>query len=154
MIFEGKRQPLSALLTAKLDAIVWPINSFGVFSTILDLEFLKTFPSNGKKVVKAARDNNLVQGVLFVTKENNGQYILNAPLRRHPQDKLGYNLLNLFLLDLKAFLSSDRGQVLESVGLPILGCSSPDTLDAREVENIYRLNLLQLPQVVHLFEPQ
>jgi O-acetyl-ADP-ribose deacetylase (regulator of RNase III) len=110
------------ILHENAEALVNPVNCFGVMGKGVALQFKQAFPANFKEYAAACRRGEVEPGKMFMHKTERGAnplYVINFPTKRHWRDKSRME-------DIEAGLHSLRHEVeargIRSVALPALGC--------------------------------
>ncbi len=105
----------------QVDAIVNPVNCYGISGAGLAKAFKERYPANQKHYESACRNGILKPGVVlpYETKRDFPKFVINFPTKRHWTN-------NSELVDIKdgldALVNSVRTLELKSIGLPALGC--------------------------------
>jgi O-acetyl-ADP-ribose deacetylase (regulator of RNase III) len=141
------------LVTAKLEALVNPVNCVGVMGTGLALQFKTQFPGNYLQYKDACAAKQVKLGKMFVTRTTKmwPSYIINFPTKQHWIDVSK-------LEDIEAGLESLVLEVLQrdirSIAIPMLGCGM-GKMDWRVVKpKIEELFNTRAPHVeAHLYVP-
>lgn len=105
----------------EVDAIINPVNCYGVSGAGLALKFKQKYPANFEAYRAACLRAEIVPGTLLVTatSKKTPRFVVNFPTKRHwTEDSI--------LADIEVGLASLLGKVSEydirSVALPALGC--------------------------------
>jgi O-acetyl-ADP-ribose deacetylase (regulator of RNase III) len=131
------------IFSADVDAIVNPVNCYGVMGKGLALQFKINYPENFNQY-KIACDTDKVQiGRVFRTKAFD-RYIFNFPTKKHWSNKSRLSYIEAGLKDL---VNQIKFCNIKSIALPQLGCGLggldwqevkpliqeiiPDTIDTR-----------------------
>lgn len=106
------------IFASKCDYIVNPVNTIGVMSAGLALQFKNRFPRNFLKYQEACKNKLLIPGRVLITREHN-KFIVNFPTKKHWKDdsKLEYIMSGLKCLKRNAIENS-----IKSIAFPKLGC--------------------------------
>lgn len=105
----------------QVDAIVNPVNCYGVSGAGLAKAFKERYPANQKHYEAACKNGTLKPGVVlsYKTERDFPRFIINFPTKRHWTNKSQ-------IVDIKdgldALVNSVRTLELKSIGLPALGC--------------------------------
>lgn len=106
------------------DAIVNPVNCYGVSGKGLALEFKYRFPDNYEdyRTICVMKEFNL--GDVFITEdvtERGMVRIVNLPTKRHWRDRSSYHAIDKGLVTMCETLHKEYPSV-KSVAIPALGC--------------------------------
>ena len=120
------------------DALVNPVNCFGVSGAGLALEFKRRFPQNDLAVQDAARAGLFARfGAIYVHSRVEGppHWIINLPTKDHWREKASLMLIEEGLYNL---MEAVRRHAISSVAIPALGCGL-GCLEWSEVEPLIEL---------------
>jgi O-acetyl-ADP-ribose deacetylase (regulator of RNase III) len=135
------------LLTAKVDALVNPVNTAGVMGKGLALQFKKAFPD----VFTAYKKAKLAIGRMHVVERAHApRFVINFPTKQHWRDPSKLEYIESGLVDLVARV---RDLGITSIAIPPLGCGLGG-LDWADVKPLIVDAFAPLPVRVVLFEPQ
>lgn len=149
MIEEGSGN----LLTQDVDALVNTVNTVGVMGKGIALQFKRAYPANYAAYRKAADDNRVRTGEMFV--HDSGElgarrFIINFPTKQHWRSPSRLPDIRSGLIDLVATV---RRLEIRSLALPALGCGNGG-LDWSDVRPLIEDAFAELPDVrVLVFPP-
>lgn len=141
------------IIEADVEALVNTVNTEGVMGAGIALQFKKAFKENFKEYEKAAKENRIEVGSIFVTetgKFTNPKYIINFPTKKHWRYPSKLEWIEEGLIKLRNFVIHNK---IKSLAIPPLGCGNgkldwndvkPLILDA--VKDIVDINVI-------IFEP-
>jgi O-acetyl-ADP-ribose deacetylase (regulator of RNase III) len=110
------------LLEATTEALVNTVNTVGIMSKGIALQFKEQFPQNFKLYREACKTGVLDIGKLLPVKENTlagEQWIINFPTKRNWKEKSKLAYIEAGLQDLVRLIASLQ---IKSIALPPLGC--------------------------------
>ena len=141
------------LLESDADALVNAINTVGVMSRGIALQFRQSFPDNYKAYKAACKRGEVRTGEMFVTSlwSAHGQrFIINFPTKRDWRQQSDLAYIDAGLVDLVAQV---RLRNIRSIAVPPLGCGLGG-LDWKDVRPRIEDAFAGLPQVkVLLYGP-
>jgi O-acetyl-ADP-ribose deacetylase (regulator of RNase III) len=105
------------LFDSDAEALVNPVNTFGIMGKGIARQFKKRYPENFQLYAEACRYGEVKIGEMFVTKEG-GRLIINFPTKEHWRNPSYIEWIEDGLYDLKAFLIEEK---VKSVAIPALG---------------------------------
>ena len=144
------------LLTAKVDALVNPVNTVGVMGKGLARQFKLAHPDMFEAYVSACHSGELVVGRVHVfaiaqPRPDHPRFILNLPTKRHWRGK---SKLEFVRDGLAALVDAVETHAIDSLAMPALGCGHGG-LDWDEVRPLIVAALEPLSQVrVQLYAPR
>ncbi len=112
------------IITCNAEVLINTVNAVGVMGAGIALQFKKAFPENFKLYEKAAKNNELQIGKLFIYETGNltnPKYIVNFPTKKdwkHPS-KLAW--VKEGLVELRKFIKEKN---IKSIAIPPLGCGN------------------------------
>lgn len=130
------------LFHSKAEALVNAVNTVGVMGKGLALQFKEKFPQNYQAYREACKNEELVVGKIF-TFEENGQWIINFPTKKHWRGKSKYGYIEEGLKSLVTFLEESP---IKSIALPPLGCGYGD-LTWEKVKEMFENYLTHLENI-------
>lgn len=134
------------LLKADVEALVNTVNTVGVMGKGIALQFKQAFPANYAAYAKAAKNEEIKPGKVFVFKTGsfeNPRYILNFPTKRHWRGKARLQDIETGLQDL---LKVIREHNIRSIAIPPLGCGFGG-LDWEDVRPLIVSALESVPEI-------
>jgi O-acetyl-ADP-ribose deacetylase (regulator of RNase III) len=141
------------LLEADVEALVNAVNTVGVMSRGIALQFKETYPDNFVRYRVACRRHEVQPGAMFVTEtgEDHGpRLIINFPTKRH---WMSASRMEDIETGLRALIQVVQARGIASLALPALGCGNGG-LDWSEVRPRIETAFAALPDVrVLLYEP-
>ena len=141
------------IIETDAEALVNTVNTVGVMGKGVALQFKKAYPDNFKKYEKAAKDNKVQIGKVFVTetgKFTNPKYIINFPTKKHWRYPSKLEWIKEGLIDLQAFILKNN---IKSIAIPPLGCGN-GKLNWRDVKPLIEKALADIEGLTtYLFEP-
>ncbi len=98
------------LVSAKVDALVNPVNCVGIMGTGLALQFKKRFPANFLRYEQACRHGLVKIGEMYVTetRKDKPKFIINFPTKKHWIDTSKLEFITSGLLDLVQVVEERR----------------------------------------------
>ena len=100
------------------EALVNPVNCFGVMGKGLAADFKNHFPDNHGEYLRACDKKKIRAGVLLPFEEQ-GRWIINFPTKRHWKNPSLIEDIRAGLESLKTLLIDKR---ITSIAMPALGC--------------------------------
>jgi O-acetyl-ADP-ribose deacetylase (regulator of RNase III) len=103
-------------------AIVNAVNCVGIMGKGLALQFKKKYPENFELYETACRQKRVVPGKMFICEisdDDNSQYIINFPTKRHWRDS---SLIEDIILGLDDLAKTIKALKIESIAIPPIGC--------------------------------
>lgn len=146
------RHTTGNLLTADADALVNTVNTAGVAGKGIALQFRQAYPDNFKAYSKAAKNNEVVPGRMYVyaTSRLQPRYIINFPTKRHWR---GASKISDIVSGLKDLAATIQRLGITSIAVPPLGCGNGG-LSWAEVRPLIVHALGELNVEVLLFAPE
>lgn len=142
------------LITAKVEALVNPVNCVGIMGTGLALQFKKKFPDNFLIYQAACASKELYIGKVLTTETKRvkgPRYVINFPTKHHWVDYSRLEDIEAGLISLVREVANKR---IKSIAIPMLGCGM-GKLDWRQVRPRIEYAFERLPTVeVHVYAPQ
>lgn len=141
------------IIDTNSEALVNTVNTEGVMGAGIALQFKKAFPENFKLYEKAAKQDKIKIGKIFVTETGsvtNPKYIINFPTKKHWRYPSRLDWITEGLKDLRNFIIQKK---IRSISMPPLGCGN-GKLNWKDVKPliIETLNGIENLEVL-LFEP-
>ena len=141
------------ILKHEADALVNTVNCMGVMGRGIALQFKHTFDDNFEAYRKAAKQQAIVPGRMFVFERpsiEQPRWIINFPTKRHWKAKSRIEDVESGMVDLVRVIQ-EKG--IRSIAIPPLGCGLGG-LDWSEVRPLIEIALSTVPEVeAYLFEP-
>jgi O-acetyl-ADP-ribose deacetylase (regulator of RNase III) len=139
------------LITAKVDALINPVNTEGVMGKGLALQFKKAFPDVFVEYASACRRGEVVIGRMHVVQRSAApRFVINFPTKQQWRNPSKLEYVDAGLVDLIAHI---HHLGIESIAIPPLGCGLGG-LDWTDVKPRLVQAFASLPDVrVVLFEP-
>ena len=106
------------LFTDDAEALVNPVNCFGVMGKGLALEFKKRFPKNFKAYELYCELRYLSSGGIF-TYEENDRLIINAATKYHWKYPSSIQAVSVCLKEIRLSINLNE---IKSIAIPALGC--------------------------------
>lgn len=128
------------ILESDAEALVNTVNTMGIMGKGIALQFKEKFPLNFKLYQKACKNNQVVTGLMFVTRTStftNPKYIINFPTKTNWRTPSKLEYIEEGLNDLVSVLLENH---IQSVTLPPLGCGNGG-LDWKDVKPIIEKKL-------------
>lgn len=141
------------LLDDKAEAIVNTVNCVGVMGRGVALQFKKKFPENYKVYAAACKQDEVVPGKMFVSRNEDmfgPDWIINFPTKRHWRQKSRIEDIETGLDSLVKVIEEKQ---IKSIALPPLG-SGLGGLDWQQVKALIVSKLNHLTSVeIRIYEP-
>lgn len=141
------------LLKADVEALVNTVNTVGVMGKGIALQFKEKFQENYKLYKKAAQQNSLQVGTVFIVPTNridHVKWIVNFPTKRNWRQPSKIEYIEDGLNDL---IEQIKAKNIKSIAMPPLGCGNGG-LDWSIVKEIIIRKLLILENVdIIVYEP-
>jgi O-acetyl-ADP-ribose deacetylase (regulator of RNase III) len=112
------------LLKADVDALVNTVNTVGVMGKGVALQFKNAFPENYEAYRRAAKDEAIELGRMFVFdigKLTRPRFIINFPTKKHWKGRSRLEDIEAGLVDLVRVI---RKLDIKSIAVPPLGCGN------------------------------
>lgn len=112
------------LLKADVDALVNTVNTVGVMGKGVALQFKNAFPENYEAYRRAAKENTIELGRMFVFdigKFTRPRFIINFPTKKHWKGRSRLEDIEAGLVDLVRVI---RELDIKSIAVPPLGCGN------------------------------
>ncbi len=145
------------LFTLDAQAIVNPVNTFGISGAGLALAFKIKYPKNYASYASACKNKTLVIGSLVTSLSDDGQVIINLPTKENPRMNSKIEFVEAGVKALAQFCQQND---IASVGVPALGCGlgrlewdSPNGLHG-SVKDIYDKYLQSHNTIFLCIEPK
>lgn len=109
------------ILLAKVDAIINPVNTFGVMGAGLALQFKTKFPDNYQAYKIACDESRIKTGKIFLyeLKTKKPKYIINFPTKNHWKDP---SKIEYIRDGLENLIEEIQCLNINSIAIPALGC--------------------------------
>jgi len=107
------------ILNSKASMLVNPVNCVGVMGKGLALQFKRAFPDNFRAYFFACQRGEVQPGLMHISKEKNGQLIVNFPTKRHWRDRSRMEDIVAGLEDLRGIVKANS---IPTLALPPIGC--------------------------------
>tara|TARA_R110000850_G_C9994993_1_gene467540 strand:+ start:13371 stop:13823 length:453 start_codon:yes stop_codon:yes gene_type:complete len=136
------------------EAIVNTVNTVGVMGKGIALQFKKAYPSNYKSYMVACKNNEVVVGKMFVTRDSNmfigEKLIINFPTKQHWKNPSEYIYIEEGLDGLLQVIEQYQ---IKSIALPALGVGNGG-LKWEKVKDLIEAKLDNLDMEVFVYEPK
>lgn len=109
------------IFSARVEALVNPVNCVGIMGRGLALKFKQIFTENFKTYAKACSNGEVTPGRMFIYKTGvpNPNYIVNFPTKRHWRDNSLIEDVSAGLIDMVRVIQLHN---IKSIAIPPLGC--------------------------------
>lgn len=108
-----------SLFDSECQALVNPVNCYGVMGKGLAKEFKKHFPWNFEAYKRACQLGLVRPGSMLPTWTDNGRAIYNFPTKRHWREQ---SRIDDVLNGLDDLVKRVKGDEIQSIAIPALGC--------------------------------
>lgn len=141
------------ILESEAEALVNTVNTNGVMSKGIALQFKKTYPDNFKAYVNACKSGKVSVGKMFVFRDKNllsgAKIIINFPTKTDWRKPSEYSYIEAGLTDLLNIIDAYN---IKSIAIPPLG-SGNGGLEWEKVKRIIDKRLSSLKTDVFVYEP-
>lgn len=141
------------ILESNAQALINTVNTVGIMGKGIALQFKKAYLNNYKAYESACKNNEIVVGKMFITRDNNlntgEKVIINFPTKKDWRKPSEYSYIEDGLDDLKNVIEKEH---INSIAIPPLGAGNGG-LEWEKVKKIIEQKLENLNIQIFVYEP-